>query len=308
MKLLRVLIGLVSLMLPAIASGATVTIVCGGLVGSFDPCREGAQAWAQARGRDVRVIRSNASSSTTGRLFQDLLAAQADDVDVIEIRMNWAAPLAKNLVDLRSIAGIAEGHFPAGLEAFTVDGRLVGVPCYVGVGRLFYRRDLLEKYELRVPQTWEELATSARAVQDGERAAGHSEFWGYVFQGQVSEELTFNAIEWFTSYRGPGIAAADGTVVVNDPINKTALTQAASWLGSIAPPSALTMGGAESLRFFTNGNAAFLRYPPNGLATQRRPSEPRPRSGWNGRSAEGRARGTSPVGDWRLWLSGLALF
>jgi maltose-binding protein MalE len=69
-----------------------------------------------------------------------------------------------------------DGHFPAGLEAFTLDGRLVGVPWYLGVGRLFCRRDLLKKYELRVPQTWEELATSARTVQDGERAAGHSEF------------------------------------------------------------------------------------------------------------------------------------
>jgi|SRR6516164_7669715 trehalose/maltose transport system substrate-binding protein len=183
MKPLCVLIGLLSVM-PAIPSGATVAIVCGGGVGSFEPCREGAQAWAQATGHDVRVIRSSASNSTAGRLYRDLLAAQADDVDVLEIHMNWAGTLAKNLVDLRLIPGVAEGHFTGTLEAFTVDGRLVAVPWFLGVGRLFYRRDLLEKYELRVPQTWEELATSARTVQDGERAAGRGEFWGYVFQGQ----------------------------------------------------------------------------------------------------------------------------
>jgi trehalose/maltose transport system substrate-binding protein len=261
MKPLRVLIGLVSVMLPAIASGATVDRLRRG-VGSFEPCREGAQAWAQATGHDVRVIRSSASNSATGRLFRDLLTAQADDVDVLEIHMNYAGTLAKNLVDLR---GVAEGHFRATLEAFTVDGRLVAVPWFFGVGRLFYRRDLLEKYELRIPQTWDELATSARTVQDGERAAGHREFWGYVFQGQASDELTYNAVEWFASYRGPGLVAADGTVVVDDQINKTALMQAVSWLGSIAPPSVLTIGGAESLRFFTDGNAAFLRYFPSGL-------------------------------------------
>jgi trehalose/maltose transport system substrate-binding protein len=264
MKLLQLLIGLVSVILPAIAWGATVTIVCGGAPGSFEPCREGAQAWAQARGHDVRVIRST-PGSTARRLSRDLLAAQADDVDVFEIHNDWARALAKNLVDLRSIPGVAEGHFRATLEAFTVDGRLVAVPWYFAVGRLFYRRDLLEKYELRVPLTWEELATSARTVQDGERAAGHSEFWGYVFQGRASEELTFNAVEWFASYRGPGVVAADGTVVFDDPVNKTALTQAVSWVGSIAPPSALTMGTPESIRFFTDGNAAFLRYPPSGL-------------------------------------------
>src|SRR6516165_4079995 len=250
MNLLGVLVGLLSAVLPAIASGAAVTIVCGGVVGSFEPCREGAQAWAQASGHEVRIIRSTPGNSAARRLSRDLLAAQADDVDVLEIHMDSAGVLAKNLVDLRSIPGVAEGHFPAALEALTVDDRLVGIPWYLGVGRLFYRRDLLEKYELRVPQTWEELATSARTVQDGERAAGHSEFWGYVFQGRASEELTDNAVEWFTSYCGPGIVDADGTVVLDDPINKTALTQAASWLGSIAPPSVLTMGSPESLRFF----------------------------------------------------------
>jgi len=264
MNLLGVLIGLVPAVLPAIASGAAVTIVCGGVVGSFEPCREGAQAWAQASGHEVRVIRSTPGNSAARRLSRDLLAAQADDVDVLEIHMDSAGMLAKYLIDLKSIAGVSKGHFPTALEAFTVDGRLVGLPWYLGVGRLFYRRDLLEKYELRIPQTWEELATSARIVQDGERAAGHREFWGYVFQGRASEELTDNAVEWFTSYGGPGIVATDGSVVVDDPINKTALTQAVSWPGSIAPPSVLTMERAESIRFFTDGNAAFLRYYPRG--------------------------------------------
>jgi trehalose/maltose transport system substrate-binding protein len=271
-KSLCVLIGLVWAMLPTIASGATVTIVCGGVVGGFELCREGAQAWAQANGHDVRVIRSAPGNITGRRLFRDLLAAQADDIDVLEIHIDWAPTLAKNLVDLSSIPGVAEGHFRATLEAFTVDGRLVGVPWSPGIGRLLYRRDLLEKYELRVPETWEELATSARTVQDGERAAGDGEFWGYLFQGRASEELTVNAVEWFASYGGPGIVAADGTVVADDRINKTALTQAVSWPGSIAPPSVLTMGSAESLRFFIKGNAAFLRYFPNGFARSEDPT------------------------------------
>jgi trehalose/maltose transport system substrate-binding protein len=183
MKALYVLVGLVSVMLPVIASSATVTIVCGGPAGGFEPCREGTRAWAQARGHDIHVIRSAPGNSAARRLFRDLLAAQADDVDVLEIHIDSAASLAKYLVDLGSASRVAEGHFLTELKAFTVNGRLVGVPWYLGVGRLLYRRDLLEKYELRVPETWEELATSARTIQDGERTAGHREFWGYVFQG-----------------------------------------------------------------------------------------------------------------------------
>ena len=270
MKALGFLIGLLSAMLPAVASAATVTIVCGALVAGFEVCREGAQAWAQARGQNVRVIRST-GNSIAQRLFRDLLAAQDDNVDVFEIYIDSAGALAKKLTDLGSIPGVAQAHFPAGIEAFTIDGRLVGVPWYLGVGCLLYRRDLLEKYELRTPQTWEELAISARTIQDGERAAGHREFWGYVFQGQAGGELTHNAVEWFASYAGPGVAAA-GSVVLDDPINKAALTQAASWLGSITPPSALAMGATESLRFFTSGNGAFLRYYPSGLMGSEAPA------------------------------------
>ena len=184
MKSLGVCLGLLSVMLPTLVSAATVTTVCGGVVSSFEPCREGAQAWARATGHDVRIIRSTPGNSAARRLSRDLLAAQADDVDVLEIHMDSAGVLAKNLVDLRSIPGVAEGHFPAALEAFTVDARLVGFPWYLGVGRLFYRRDLLEKYELRVPETWEELATSARTMQDGERAAGPGELWAMYSRGE----------------------------------------------------------------------------------------------------------------------------
>jgi trehalose/maltose transport system substrate-binding protein len=143
---------------------------------------------------------------------------------------------------------------------------LVGVPWCLNVGRLFYRRDLLEKYDLAVPRTWLELETSARTVQQGERAAGHSEFSGYVFQGRASEELTVDAVEWFESYGAPGIVAADGAVVVDDPLDQAALARAVTWLGSIAPLSVLNMGSSESLRFFMDGNAAFLRYRSDGFA------------------------------------------
>src|SRR5580704_3037937 len=111
MKLLQLLIALASVMLPSVASSATVTIVCGW--GSFESCREGAQAWARARGHDVRVIRLDPGNSTLLRLSRDLLAAHADDVDVLEIYINSAGTLANNLVDLRSVPGVADGHFPA---------------------------------------------------------------------------------------------------------------------------------------------------------------------------------------------------
>ena len=134
-------------------------------------------------------------NSTTGRLFRDLLAAQADDIDVLihELCRNIGRC---NLVDLGSIPGLAEAFLnnAQGIYRRWSTGRRALV---LRVGRLFYRRDP-RKIRARVPETWEELAMARRTVQDGERAAAQR-ILGYVFQGQASDELTYT-IEWFASW------------------------------------------------------------------------------------------------------------
>ena len=140
----------------------------------------------------------------------------------------------------------AGGHFPAAIESFSVGGRLLAAPWYLSVGRLLYRADLLERYRLAVPTSWEELAAAARTIQEGERAAGRAEFWGFVWQGRASEGLTANALEWITSAGAPGILGPDGAVVVDDPRGAVALGQAASWVETISPGAVLDMGGGEA--------------------------------------------------------------
>src|SRR3546814_11094400 len=80
--------------------------------------------------------------------------------------------------------------FPTVVRSQFHDGRLVAMPWFTDAPLLFYRADLLEKYGLDVPATWEDLTEAAKTIQDGERAAGNERFWGYVWQGSAyrSEE------------------------------------------------------------------------------------------------------------------------
>ena len=152
----------------AVGTGRAVTIVCGLVPRSIDLCRSGSEAWAKARGQEVRVLAYPNSSTRARELIADLLEAQAEDLDVLELDIVWPGVLAPHLLDLGSPQDLeAEGHFPAAVASFTVGGRLRAAPWYLSVGRLLYRTDLLERYGLKVPASWEELAAAARTIQEG---------------------------------------------------------------------------------------------------------------------------------------------
>ena len=249
------------------ARAEQVTIVCGLVPQSIELCRSGSEAWAKARGQDVRVLAYPDSSTRARELVGDLLEAQAEDLDVLELDIVWPGVLAPHLLDLGTAPDAqAQGHFPAAVASFTVADRLRAIPWYLSVGRLLYRTDLLERYGLAVPTSWEELATAARTIQEGERTTGHADFWGFLWQGRIGEGLTANAVEWLASAGAPGILEQDGAVHVDDPRSAIALGRAASWVGTISPGGVLDMGGGDSLASFLAGNAAFLRYWSNGMA------------------------------------------
>lgn len=259
---LRGTIGLLAALLCWVgpARAAPVTIVCGLAPASLESCRAGSEAWAKARGQEVRVLAYPDSTTRSRDLVGDVLQAGVTDLDVLELDIVWSGLLAPYLVDLTPALVDQRSQFvPVGLDSFSAAGHLVAVPWTLSLGRLFYRADLLARYGVGIPATWDELAVAARAVQDGERAAGRNELWGFVWQGRAGEGLTANALEWIASRGAPGILGPDGSVVVDDPRSEAALAQAASWVDTISPGQVLDMGSGESLAAFTKGNAAFLR-------------------------------------------------
>jgi trehalose/maltose transport system substrate-binding protein len=150
-------------------------------------------------------------------------------------------------------------HFPAIVQNNTVDGALVGIPWFTDAGLLYYRTDLLEKYGLEVPTTWEELEAAAATIQEGERAEGNAEFWGYVWQGNAYEGLTCDAIEWQSSEGGGTIVSPEGEIQVNNAETIAAIERAAAWVGTISPDGVVGYQEEDARGLFQQGNAAFMR-------------------------------------------------
>ena len=289
------------------ASAVDLTISCGAVGQEREFCEQATNAWAKQTGHRVTV--TTPPQKTDERYFKYLVDLGAGDsrIDVYQIDVIWPGLLAKHFVDLKQYlsAEDIQQHFPAIVANNTVDGRLVGMPWFTDAGVLYYRKDLLDKYGLPVPQDWSELADTALYIQTQERKAGHAELWGYVFQGAAYEGLTCNALEWIAAYGGGTVVGANGAITINNPQAVMAIARAANWIDTVAPPRVISFNEEDARQVFQFGNAAFMRNWPYAWALLGAKDSPvagkvevapLPRGGMKGASA-------STLGGWQLAVS-----
>jgi trehalose/maltose transport system substrate-binding protein len=219
--------------------------------------------WAADNNVNVEVVLGPQSATDYLAQLQQIFAAQSDEIDLIQFDVIWPGILAPNMLDLGPAldeAGIADKFYQRILENNTVEGKVVGLPWFTDAGMLYYRTDLLEKYGFDgPPTTWDDLASMAQTIQDGERAEGNAEFYGFVWQGNAYEGLTCDALEWQFGNGGGSIVEMDKTISVNNPNAIAAFERAAGWIGTISPEGVTTYQEEDARRVWQAGNAAFMR-------------------------------------------------
>jgi len=244
----------------AAGRGVSIKISCGAVGRELELCREAADAWAASTGNQVQVVATPNDSSERLALYEQVLSSGSDKIDVFQVDVVWPGLLGSHFIDLRPYAhGAESGMFADFVASNTKGGRLVAMPWFINGGLLFYRKDLLAKYGLPVPTTWDELSADAARIQAAERAAGNDKMWGYVWQGRAYEGLTCDAVEWIASFGGGAIVEPDGRISIDNPRAANALRTAAGWVGTISPAAVLNYAEEESRGVFQAGNAVFMR-------------------------------------------------
>jgi trehalose/maltose transport system substrate-binding protein len=240
----------------------TITIAVGSLGKEYKVTKIQAEGFMKLH-PDVRVNVVQIPSSTDEKLayYLQQIEAKSSETDVFSIDIAWIGDIQKNLVDLKKygVDKIVDKMFPIGAAAGNIDGRLVAAPWFSDTALLYYRTDMLKKYNLKVPKTWMELTKAAYTIQKGEREAGNRDFVGYVWQGNAYEGLTCNALEWIASNNGGTIVDNDKKVTLNNPNALNAIRMAKNWIGTISPKGVLAMDEEKSRAVFQSGNAAFMR-------------------------------------------------
>ena len=194
-------------------------------------------------------------------LWRELLRKGSGSPDVCNIDAIWAGILSEYLMDLRPyFSSDLFSQDPVVVGSYTVGNKLVAIPHHAYVGALFYRADLLQRYGYSgPPKTWDELETMAARIQAGERAKGKKDFWGFVWEGAESEDLTCIGLEWQVSEGGGRIIEEDGTISVNNPQTIRAWERALHWKGSISPPGVVVYGKWDDENLWGAGKTAFHR-------------------------------------------------
>ena len=216
---------------------------------------------------EVKVVRQPTDTDQRRQTLIIPLRAKQRDPDVFLMDVAWIGQFAASgwLFSLNQY--IEKSKFDTSTVFSNIlqqvdmyDGEVKAFPVYIDCGILYYRKDLLDTYDCDIPETWEDLVSCAKQVQQAERQ-DNPRFYGLVWQGAQYEGLICSFIE-FVAAHGGYIVDDTGALAVDNEKNIQALEFMRDLIHKhkISPPNTYTEMKEEEVRtYFQNGNALFER-------------------------------------------------
>lgn len=207
----------------------------------------------------VDIVAAPSDTDTNRTTLTTQIAAGSPTPDVVLGDIAWPGQFARNklAVPLTTLvpADFWDSFAPGLRKAAQVDGDYYMFPAFIDEAFLIYRKDLLAKHSLQVPNSWEELISTSKKLMD----AGDVQA-GFVYQGNVYEGLTCNVVEFLADAKGS----------LTDPrVTRPTVTTSEARRGfefmhrltaeGVTPRAVGTYIEQASLDAFTTGRAAFLR-------------------------------------------------
>lgn len=240
-------------------SGTVLVFKHGKIAGNYALFRKLLDSFeAQNPGIKIRDETLPAATDDQHQFYSINLEGGSSDFDVLSMDVIWVPEFARAgwLLDVSQLLLKEDKNdfFPGPLKAVTWAGTWYALPWYIDAGLLYYRKDLLAKYKLSPPATWQELVETARYI-----TAKEPDVYGFLWQGKQYEGLVCNVLEYFWSNGGEILD--EGNLVIAGPENRYALDFMRDLIikYKITPPLVTTATEEPTRHIFENGRALFLR-------------------------------------------------
>lgn len=171
--------------------------------------------------------------------------------DLAEMGTTWNPEFAA-VGALDEIKGSTQGYVPSLLDSATVGGKVYGLPWYAGARAFIYRKDVLAQLGLQPPQTWDDLVSVGRQVQQrtGMHAFGVFGKGNHIFLPMVwqagGEIATQRNGRWTSAIDNP--EAVRAIQFYSDLFSKE----------KFAPSGALNWNSLDVRSAFVNGDLAMM--------------------------------------------------
>lgn len=209
----------------------------------------------EASNPDVKVTieTGGSTSEAQAQYLNTVLTAKDPSLDVLILDIvrpaqfaaaGWTTPLTD--MDMSS-------YLPAYAAANTVDGKVIALPAFADAQFLYYRTDLLEKYNISPPSTWDELRQDVAIIKQQE---ANPDLQGVSFVGKAIEgaNCTFLVPYWSQGKE----LVTDGKLTFD---REAAVKSLALWKGMIddgtAKANTAEVATDDVRKEFQAGNAIF---------------------------------------------------
>lgn len=134
-------------------------------------------------------------------------------------------------------------------KSATIDGKLYGVPWYVGLRALYYRTDVFTELGIQPPTSYAELLAAAKRVR-----AAKPQMYGIAVGG----EYTFGAMPFVWDAGGDIAVEKDGkwTAAINSAESRTGVKNYTDLFATCPAQACASLTGGKTVELFASGKAA----------------------------------------------------
>jgi multiple sugar transport system substrate-binding protein len=210
----------------------------------------------------IKVQAEYYSSAPLRRKLLLELAAKNQDLDVFQgmqktnyqyHNAGWLEPLDKYLKDpsLTSPDFDYDDIFPR--VRAVIDGQTIGLTTSTNPQVLFYRKDLFEKYNIKVPTTWPELEAAAKKLTLDTNGDGKTDIYGWIARMNTENTAPFAN---FVYSNGAAYLDANRKPIFNSPEFVEGIKFYGHMMKTYGPLGGATIGWKEVFAAYAQGKAA----------------------------------------------------